>query len=41
MAAITAIVIAFGRFRSNERIAFAMAVGAARRRREPEAPPAN
>jgi hypothetical protein len=37
-AAITAIVIAFGRFRSNERIARAVAEGVARRRSEPEAP---
>jgi hypothetical protein len=37
-AAITAIVIAFGRFRSNERIARAVAEGVARRRSEPESP---
>jgi hypothetical protein len=36
-AAVTAIVIAFGRFRSNERIALAIAAGVARRRSEPEA----
>ena len=37
-AAITAVVIAFGRFRSNERIARAVAEGVARRRSEPESP---
>jgi len=35
--ALTAVVIAFGRFKSNERIAQAIAVGAARRRGEPTA----
>ena len=35
--AITAVVIAFGRFTSNERIAQAIAVGATRRREEPTA----
>ena len=38
-AALTAIVIAFGRFRSNERVARAMAAGAARRRTETESAP--
>jgi hypothetical protein len=37
--AIAAIVIAFRRFASNERIAYAMAVGVARRRGESEALP--
>lgn len=35
--AVTAVVIAFGRFKSNERIAQAIAVGATRRRGEPTA----
>ena len=35
--AITAVVIAFGRFKSNERIAQAIAAGAIRRRGEPTA----
>lgn len=35
--AITAVVITFGRFRSNERIAQAIAAGATRRRGEPSA----
>jgi hypothetical protein len=38
VAATTAVVIAFARFRSNERIAEAMAAGAARRRSEPGTP---
>jgi hypothetical protein len=38
-AGLTAIVIAFGRFRSNERIATAIATGVARRRSEHEAAP--
>jgi len=36
--AITATVIAFRRFASNERVAYAVAVGAARRRGEPTTP---
>ena len=38
--AITATVIAFRRFASNERVAYAVAVGAARRRGEPSTPQA-
>jgi len=37
VAAGTAVVIAFGRFRSNERVAQAIATGAVRRRSEPGA----
>jgi hypothetical protein len=36
---LTAIVIAFGRFKSNERIAKAVAAGVARRRSEPGVAP--
>jgi len=39
IAALVAVVIAFGRFRSNERVARAMAAGAARRRRESDTSP--
>ena len=38
-AALTAIVIAFGRYRSNERVARTIAAGVARRRTETNAAP--